>query len=193
MQHMWTASLSAKQEVAELQDDIASPARFRSRHYCNKENGSKHRLPHAGLDAALATWFILRIPHAEQYEDCIYLILAYDLLSSWGWQLQDNRIFGRLQRRLIHCLSQHLECHLASVLTKELPRPTSEHQFHPATKTFGHRNLHLSCSHFEPCTCSLGPGTVGSCDASRSRNHTWPWSGFFPVEEASLELVPMPR
>ena len=138
---MWTASLCAKQEVAELQDDIASPARFRSRHYSNKENGSKHRLPHAGLDAALATWFILRIPHAEHYEDCIYLILAYDLLSSWGRQLQDNRIFGRVQRRLIHCLSQHLECHLASVLTKELPRPTSEHQFHPATKTFGHRNL----------------------------------------------------
>ena len=89
--------------------------------------------------------------------------------------LQENRMFGRLQKRLIHCISQHLECQLGNVLTTSLPQPTSQDKFHPATKSPGS----MLSNPFKTLHACRIQGTADAFDARPSPRLTCRWSASY--------------
>ena len=57
--------------------------------------------------------------------------------------VQDRHQYGRLQRRVIHGISQVAEEHLTKVLQAKLPAPAATDSMHPATKI-----LAMQCVYF---------------------------------------------
>ena len=47
---------------------------------------------------------------------------------------QDNNYFSRIQKRLLHIISQRAEEHMSQRLQAEMPLPCSDDTLHPATK-----------------------------------------------------------
>ncbi|OLQ00981.1 hypothetical protein AK812_SmicGene16301 [Symbiodinium microadriaticum] len=67
-----------------------------------------------GIRLAAAAWFIFRQPHQEMFKDQV----------TWG----------RLQRRLLHTLSQAAEKETLSIAMPDMPPLQPDHNFHPASK-----------------------------------------------------------
>ncbi|CAE7253298.1 unnamed protein product, partial [Symbiodinium sp. CCMP2456] len=72
----------------------------------------------AGVKGALAAWFVLRIPFQD---------LA----------CQGRVEAGRLQKRLIHSLSQAAELHTSETKLTSLPCPEKSDEFHPMKRILG--------------------------------------------------------
>ena len=57
---------------------------------------------------------------------------------------QEERTFGRIQKRAVHLLAQKAEAHLGYVLSSSMPQPSRDDCFHPATKCLGCKDQHAS-------------------------------------------------
>ena len=83
--------------------------------------------------------------------------------------LQDRLQVTRVQKRVLHEISQHAELNLENILSKDMPTPESRDSFHPATKS-------LCCifSNFTPINNMYGStsaitGHQGMVAASRRK------------------------
>ncbi|CAE7800271.1 unnamed protein product [Symbiodinium sp. CCMP2592] len=70
-----------------------------------------------GIRLPLAAWFIFRQPHSEIFKDQV----------TWG----------RLQRRLLHTLSQAAEKQTLQIAQPDMPPMQPDYDFHPANKMLG--------------------------------------------------------
>ena len=106
----------------------------RPHHACNFESVS------TGVPLSTATWFILRMPHSELSCEARptrvmspVRSLAYTCAPSCRRVRMKDRVkVSRVQRRLIHILSQAIEQNLETRLVANVPAPSSCDCFHPA-------------------------------------------------------------
>ncbi|CAE7802321.1 unnamed protein product [Symbiodinium sp. CCMP2592] len=82
-------------------------------HHCKLLSKAEQNID-TGIRLHVATWFILRQPHQDKFQDQV----------TWG----------RLQRRLLHALSQEAEKEIINIAEPEMPALQPDHEFHPMTK-----------------------------------------------------------
>ena len=86
---------------------------------------------------SLFTWFLLPVPCTNKHEDLragMRFSVSVCVCSSHSWLTWQDLRYSRLQKRMIHRLSQHIETGLHGVMAASLPALRGEHELHPCTK-----------------------------------------------------------
>ena len=100
--------------------------------------------PAAGVHISLLMTFIMRIPIGDTC--CQDWWCAHMKESDICTQCYQDQIgIKRIQRRVLHQVSQASEQHLDKVLSESMPTPEKSDDFHPATKCLGSSLLVFSC------------------------------------------------
>ena len=132
---------------------------------------------------ATMVWFILRIPYTENYEETLLKPTMESQLARST--LEENRPYARLQKRLLHCLSQHAETFLRSSLTNIMPQPCPDDEYHPALKTLDSNTVSpipiVEAATSAPCSS----GTAAASAWMRSPRRSWQSTDFYREEGAS--------
>ena len=104
-----------------------------------------HSLHEASDSPPSPTWFLLRVPFHESFQDslCRVFVMSTPIAAVTRNVLQDLK-YSRLQRRLIHRVAQMAEGNLSTVLQSRLPTLRTDDVLHPCAKLPG--CFYLECT-----------------------------------------------
>ena len=92
----------------------------------------------SGVHIGVGVWFIMRVNFKEMCMEVFFpaLTSAMCLTQCFARFLSEDLVpVARIQKRLLHLLSQKCELHMtAQMHTQELPNPREDDSFHPALK-----------------------------------------------------------
>ena len=127
-------------QVGEVLHDLACSTKVASRPSITQESFFHGQQP-PGVPLSAASWFLMRLPFEEVLCEAgdrdgaaAAIKLCPRSFSTHAFMacLQGRVKVCRLQRRLIHLLSQSGESHLDSSLQTMIPKPSARDEFHPA-------------------------------------------------------------
>jgi hypothetical protein len=106
------------------------------------------------------------MPYSHEVKDSgpvrLGTLLCHVTKKKRVFAVQDGQRMERIQKRVIHLLSQNAEEALAQKLSAQLPVPSSSHTFHPAKKCLGlrihtkHANLGMWTKWTQHAVCLQG-------------------------------------